>query len=55
MIITKNIFSTGVTIFKRDGKYYWTIKSEMFDTPLEALKDCMNAFDASENNVQRGV
>ena len=34
----------GVSIYKRDGKWYWMIKSNAFDKPEHALKDAMNTF-----------
>lgn len=29
----------GITLFERDGKFYWTIKSTSFDSCDEAYKD----------------
>lgn len=34
----------GVSIFKRDGKWYWMIKSHAFDSPERALKDAISSF-----------
>lgn len=34
----------GVSIYKRDGKWYWTIKSHSFDSPEGALKDAISSF-----------
>lgn len=34
----------GVTIFLRDGKYHWMIKSCSFETPEQALRDALHAF-----------
>lgn len=34
----------GVSIYKRDGKWYWMIKSHSFDSPEGALKDSISTF-----------
>ena len=34
----------GVSIYKRDGKWYWMIKSRSFDSPEGALKDAISSF-----------
>ena len=34
----------GVSIYKRDGKWYWMIKSHSFDSAEEALKDAISSF-----------
>lgn len=34
----------GVSIYKRDGKWYWMIKSHSFDSPEGALKDAISTF-----------
>lgn len=34
----------GVSIYKRDGKWYWMIKSHSFDSPEGALKDAISSF-----------
>lgn len=31
----------GVTIYCREGKWYWTVKSCAFDKPEEAFKDAV--------------
>ena len=33
----------GVSIYKRDGKWYWMIKSRSFDSPEGALKDAISS------------
>lgn len=34
-----------VSIYRRDGKWYWTVKSKAFDTLDEAYKNASAAFD----------
>ena len=34
----------GVSIYKRDGEWYWMIKSRSFDSPEGALKDAISSF-----------
>ena len=34
----------GVSIYKRDGKWYWMIKSRSFDSPEGALRDAISSF-----------
>lgn len=34
----------GVSIYKRNGKWYWMIKSHSFDSPEGALKDAISTF-----------
>lgn len=42
----KEILSTmkGVTIYKREGKFYWTIKSGAFDSEKDAAKNASKHF-----------
>lgn len=45
----KNVLEElGVSIYKRDGKWYWMIKSNAFDKPEHALKDAMITFNANQ-------
>lgn len=41
----KNLEELGVTVYLRDGLYYWTIKSEAFKTFSGAAFDAMNALN----------
>lgn len=34
----------GVSIYKRDEKWYWMVKSRGFDSPEGALKDVISSF-----------
>ena len=41
----------GITLFMRDGKFYWTIKSKSFDSMDEAYKDATTSFKGASGAV----
>lgn len=45
----------GVSIYKRDGKWYWMIKSHSFDSPEGALKDAISSFSRETEKKDRTV
>lgn len=51
MIKDPSIFeSFGVTVFLRDGRYYWMIKSNSFDTPEQAFNDAVKSLNIKSDN-----